>query len=139
VVDPLVAVTARAWDLTVLHVDGTKDGRPVDGRELNSIAGPDHCGWQSAVMLRLRWPLGTVSRTAAEIRQFIRDPRGVIDQDFRVRLAIHIALPPDARATGYRNGELELWLSPSARDSAYLRVGDDVERWPRADPVVACA
>jgi hypothetical protein len=87
VVDPLVAVTARAWDLTVLHVDGTKDGRPVDGREL----------------------------------------------------AIHIALPPDARATGYRNGELELWLSPSARDSAYLRVGDDVERWPRADPVVACA
>src|SRR5690348_1760602 len=29
----------------------TKDGRPVDGRELNSIAGPDHCDWQSAVMM----------------------------------------------------------------------------------------
>jgi hypothetical protein len=52
---------------------------------------------------------------------------------------IHIALPPDARATGYRKGELELWLSASEPDAAYLRVDDDVERWPRANPVVACA
>lgn len=116
----------------------TKDGRPVDGRELNSIAGPDHCGWQSAVLMHLGWPLGTVSQTSAEIHQFIRDPDGVIVRGPRDKLALHIGMPPDARATGYRNGELELWLSPSDPDAAYLRVNDDVERWPRADPVVAC-
>jgi len=117
----------------------TKNGHPVNGRELNSIAGPDHCGWQSAVMMHLGWPLGTISQTSAEIRQFIRDPNGVIDHGLRDKLAIAIDLPPDAEDTGYRNGELELWLRPSDPDAAYLRVGDDVERWPRADPVIACA
>lgn len=117
----------------------TKDGRPVDGQELNSIAGPDHCGWQGAALMHLGWPLGTVSHTSAESRQFIRDPDGVIDQGLRDKLAIAIDLPPDAQDTGYRNGELELWLSPSEPDAGYLRVGEDVERWPRADPVRACA
>jgi hypothetical protein len=116
----------------------TKDGRPVDGQELNSIAGPDHCDWQSAVMMHLGWPLGTVSRTSAEMHQFIRDPGGVIDQGLHDKLAIAVDLPPDARDTGYRHDELELWLSSSDPDAAYLRVRDDVERWPRADPVVAC-
>lgn len=117
----------------------TKDGRAVDGQELNSIAGPDHCDWQSAVIMHLGWPLGTVSRSSAEVRQFIRDPDGVIDPSLRNRLAIAIDLAADATDTGYRNGDLELWLSPSTPDAAYLRVGDDVERWPRADPVIACA
>jgi hypothetical protein len=117
----------------------TRDGRLVDGQELNSIAGPDHCQWQSAVMMHLGWPLGTVSQTSAEIRQLIRDPTGVIDRGLRDKLALAIDLPADAQDTGYRNGELELWLSPSNPDAAYLRVGSDVERWPRAEPVVACA
>ncbi|HZM83162.1 MAG TPA: hypothetical protein VFC19_46210 [Candidatus Limnocylindrales bacterium] len=116
----------------------TKDGRPVDGQELNSIAGPEHCDWQSAVIMHLGWPLGTVSRTSAEIHQFIRDPDGVVGKSLRDKLAIAIDLPHDARDTGYRNGDLELWLSPSDPDAAYLRVRGDVERWPRADPVIAC-
>jgi predicted nucleic acid-binding protein len=33
----------------------------------------------------------------------------------------------------------ELWLSASEPDAAYLRVDEDVERWPRASLVVACA
>ena len=117
----------------------TKDGRAVDGQELNSIAGPDHCEWQSAVVMHLGWPLGTVSRTSAEIHQFIRDPKGAIDPGLRDRLAIAVPLPGDAADTGYRYGDLELWLAPSVPDAAFLKVGDDVERWPRADPVIACA
>ena len=116
----------------------TKDGRPVDGRELNSIAGPDHCGWQSAVMMHLGWPLGTVSQTSDEIRQFIRDPDRVIAYGVGGELSMQVALPADARATGYRMGEVELWLAASEPQAAFVRVGDDVERWPRADPVVAC-
>jgi hypothetical protein len=116
----------------------TKDGHPVDGLELDSIAGPDHCGWQSAVMLHLGWPLGTVARTSDDMRQYIRDPKGVIP-GLRDELAVAIDLPPDAVDTGYRLGELELWLRPSEPAAAYLRAGDDVERWPRADPAIACA
>jgi hypothetical protein len=115
-----------------------RGGRAVVGRELNSIAGPAHCDWQSAVMLYLGWPPGTVSQSIADRRQFIRDPDGVIGFGVRDELAIAIDLPDDARDTGYRSGELELWLAPSDPDAAYLRAGDDVERWPRADPVVAC-
>lgn len=116
----------------------THDGRSVDGQELNSIAGPGHCDWQSAVMLHLGWPLGTVSRTSAEIRQYIRDPEGAIDPALRDRLAIGVALPADAQDTGYRLDTVELWLSPSQPDAAYLRTADDVERWPRAESAIAC-
>ncbi len=88
--------------------------------------------------MHLGWPLGTVSQSSTEIRQFIRDPDGVISYGTGDTLAIAVD-PDDARDTGYRNGELELWLSPSDPDAAYLRAGDNVERWPRADPVVACS
>jgi hypothetical protein len=57
----------------------------------------------------------------------------------RDRLATGIDLPADARDTGYRNGGLQVWLSPPRPDTAYLRAGDDVEGWPRADRVLACA
>lgn len=117
----------------------TKDGRSVGSEELNTIAGPDHCDWQSAVMMHLGWPLGTVSKTADDSRQFIRDPDGVIDTKLRDKLGTGVALPADAKDTSYRHGELELWLSPSEPDAAYLRVGESVEHWPRADPLVACA
>jgi hypothetical protein len=117
----------------------TRAGRPVDGRELNSVAGSDHCGWQSVVMMHLGWPLGTVAESSAEVRQFIRDPDGVIvGWGIRDKLRVAVDLPDDARDTGYRNDDLELWLVPSDPDAAYLRVADDVERWPRADPAVGC-
>lgn len=89
-------------------------------------------------MMHLGWPLGTVSRTSAQTRQFIRDPDDVIGYGVRDRLRIAIDLPADSRDTGYRTGDLELWLSPSDPHAAYLRAGGDVERWPRADPVAAC-
>ncbi|GIH10523.1 hypothetical protein Rhe02_85900 [Rhizocola hellebori] len=116
----------------------TKDGHAVDGRELNTIAGPSHCAWENVVMMHLGWPLGTVSQTSAEARQFIRDPGGILEQGFREKLALHTTLPFDALATGYRSGELQLWLAPSAPESVFLRVGDDVEQWPRAKNMIAC-
>jgi hypothetical protein len=110
----------------------------VDGQELNSIAGPDHCNWQSAVMMHLGWPLGTVSQSTAEIRQFIRDPDGVIGYGVRDKLAIAIDLPDDARDTGYRNGEVELWLSPSDPDAAFLRQEMTSSAGREPIPFVAC-
>jgi hypothetical protein len=117
----------------------TKNGKPVDGRELNSIAGPEHCDWQSVVMMHLDWPLGTVAQNSRESRQFIRDPGGILEQGLREKLALHTTMPLDAAPTGYHLGQLQLWLSPSTPDAVYLRVGDDVERWPRAKDMIACA
>ncbi|MEQ7124254.1 hypothetical protein ABN034_06985 [Actinopolymorpha sp. B11F2] len=117
----------------------TKNGRSVEGTELNSIAGPEHCGWQSAVLLHLGWPPGTVSKTIEGVRQYVRDPKDVLDGGYDKGLRRHITLPDDAADTGYRTGKLQLWLTPSDPDGAYLRVQNDVERWPRADPPVACA
>lgn len=65
--------------------------------------------------------------------------RGVVGDDLRARLRRATRLPADARDTGYRLGDLELSLSPSDPDGVYLRVAGDIERWPRADPPVACA
>jgi hypothetical protein len=58
-------------------------GHPVSGFELNSVAGPRHCDWQQAVMMHVGWPLGTVAKDITQARQYIRDPRGVIDQKYR--------------------------------------------------------
>jgi hypothetical protein len=117
----------------------SRSGHPVDGREVNSIAGPSHCDWQQAVMMHVGWPLGTVSKDMAHARQYIRDPQGVIDQKYRALLGQASVLPPDAVDTGYRLASLELWTAPSDPDSAYLKVADDIERWPPADPPIACA
>lgn len=115
----------------------TRYGEPAGG-EINTIAGPDHCDWQSAVMMHLGWPLGTVSRTSAESRQFIRDPEGVMSVDLQRELRAE-DLPVGAEDTGYRLDGLQLWLSAADPQGAYLVSAVDVERWPRADPMIGCA
>lgn len=115
----------------------TRGGRPVVREEAQAHAGPAHCDWQSATMLVIGWPLGTVSRRVSETRQFVRDPRGVLPRSAG-KPALAVDLPADARDTGYRGGPVELWLAPSDPRGAYLRVGTDVERWPLADPRYTC-
>ena len=90
-------------------------------------------------MLHLGWPVPTVSADATQIRQYIRDPGAVIAPKYRDGLRHPSALPGDATDTGYRHSGLELWLAESDPDGVYLRAGSDVERWPRADPPIACA
>jgi len=46
-----------------------------------------------------------------------------------------VTLPADARATGYRLGAIEIYVSPSDQDEAYVVSPRDAERWPRVDPV----
>ena len=118
----------------------TRDGHPVSPFELNTIAAPEHCGWQSATMLHIGWPPGTVSKTADEARQYIRDPEGVFGPKYRDRLGRNVTLPADARATGYRYGTIEIYVSPSDQnDAIYLVSARDTERWPRSDPMTLCA
>lgn len=117
----------------------SREGREVSSFELVAFAGPDHCGWQSATVLIIGWPLGTVSRTIADARQYVRDPRGAVRTSLRDRFVLRAALPADARPTGYRHGSIELYLSPTDQDEGIYVVGPGgTERWPRDDPPTGC-
>jgi hypothetical protein len=116
------------------------NGRDVGGSELTTIAGPAHCGWQSATMLFIGWPPGTRAETSERSRFYVRDPQGAYGAAYRDRLVLHATLPADANPTGYRLGSIELYLSPSDQDDAiYVVAQSGSERWPRVDPVGLCA
>ena len=138
---PLASV-AIAFDSPPAYpgYEWTRDGKTVPREEIAAIAGPDHCGWQSATFLFIGWPPGTFASTAALARQYVRDPHGAINSSLRQRLAMNIDPPRDARPTGYRLGSIEIYLSPSDQDEAIYVVGPrGAERWPRSEPMPLCA
>jgi hypothetical protein len=118
----------------------SRAGHGVDGEEVRTIAGPDHCGWRSATMLFIGWPPGTAARTADRARMYVRDPQGAYGGDTRDRLVRNATLPADANPTGYRLGPIELYLAPSDQDDGiYVVAPSGTERWPRVDPKRLCA
>jgi len=117
----------------------TRDGRPVSNLELATIAGPDHCRWETATFLFLGWPPGTVAPSGAQARQYIRDPKGVIVGPYHALFERNVRLPNDARPTEYHLGAIQLYFSPSDQDRWIYVVGpSDAERWPRSDPMTLC-
>lgn len=138
---PLGSV-AGVFDRTPPHPGyaWTREGRAVSQFELVTIAGPAHCGWESATFVFIGWPPGTVAPDASGARQYIRDPQGVIDGRYRELLERDVKLPSDAKPTGHRLGAIELYVSPSDDDRwIYVAGPSNVERWPRADPMALCA
>ena len=120
----------------------TKNGAIVPPLIIDAAAGPSPCdGWQSATFLTLGWPLGRRASFSTQARQYVRDPRGVVDPaNLRSHLDLHATLPPDARPTGYFDGGAQLYVAPSNEDVAiYIVEGSTVERWPRSDPMTTCS
>jgi hypothetical protein len=118
----------------------SRDGRSVGEFELTTIAGPSHCGWQSATLMFIGWPVGTAAPTSGSARMYVRDPQGVYDTGIRDRLVRNAKLPSHAKPTGYRLGPIELYLSPTDQDDAiYVVAPSGAERWPRVDPMRLCA
>jgi hypothetical protein len=118
--------------------DGATGGRLV----MVSYDGAAHCDWESVTFLQLAWPPGRVapSDQAGNIRQYLRDPNGVLAELSAPGGFGRTALPADARDTGYRHGAYHLWVSRSDADRFVYVVGPDaVERWPRATQLIACA
>ena len=117
----------------------TRNGKAVPTGELGASGGPNHCDWQSATILTIGWPLGTVSQNAGHSRSYIRDPKGVMGGTYMQRLVKDARLPAATRPTGYKLGSIELYLSPVDQDEAiYLVTPSGAERWPRADPFFGC-
>jgi len=122
------------------------NGRTLVGSEypltIDLKAGPDHCGLQSVQFLDVVFPLGgVVMRYTSDVRQYVWDPDNT--QQFRLEATAvrRVALPPDAKDTGYRYGALRLWTADS--DSAqqiYLEQPDgSFDRWPRSITPILCS
>jgi hypothetical protein len=104
------------------------------GAVVTDIAGPSHCGWESARLLHLTHADGTLDR------QYVRDPLGVLPAGSLLgRYEEGVEPPPDAFDSGYRaEGGLQIWFTES--DTALYVIGPDgTERWPRADEPIGCA
>jgi hypothetical protein len=106
---------------------------------INAITGPDHCEWETGVMMHVGWPLGRDAKDASESHQYFRDPEGVFRQDdFMTSYSEDVQLPDKAKNTGYRTDFMQLWLVPGETKAAYLVFSDHVERWPRSREIIAC-
>lgn len=118
------------------------DGQEIshDTNIINAITGPDHCDWESGVMMHVGWPLGRDAANISESRQYMRDPDKVFPQEsLMTKFEADVELPKTAKYSGYRTDFMELWLEPHDRAAAYLVFADHVERWPRTKETVACA
>ena len=110
------------------------DGEPVpdESDTINAISGPEHCDWDSGVILHFRL------QPRDETRQYFRDPRGVFPQDALLdSFDDDVTLPESTNDTGYRTDFMELWLDPDDGLVAYLVFDDHTERWPRGENI-AC-
>ncbi|MER5428217.1 hypothetical protein [Streptomyces sp. NPDC002588] len=107
-----------------------RSGGRVPTTTLSSHAGAEHCGWRSAHFL------GT--GRGEDYRQYVRDPGGVIAGDLLTSpYDGDVRMPADARDTGYRYKDRQLWLTED-RSTAYVRTSEGVEAWPRAKEPIAC-
>ena len=111
--------------LSTVWLDG--NDRRVNTTVLSEIVGPEHCGWESTIWLRLDGAL------------FIRDPRGVLRANTVGAYEAHATQPRTARSTGYPDAGRIIWRVPTDADSIYVVSTGGVERWPRAtDPMMGC-
>jgi hypothetical protein len=89
-------------------------------------AGSEHCDWDDTTFL-------DVGRVAA----YVRDETGRFSDSTPVAFDADATLPTEARFTGWRDGERELWAEPQVGEagptSVYIVTPSGVERWPRFD------
>lgn len=98
-------------------------------------AGPEHCDWEKTRVLITGDPLGTRYFNEDTTLNYVRDPGGRYGvRAFVTGFRTLDEMPTDAVDTGFRQGNRELWLSPSDPDGAYIWDSGAGERWPKGDP-----
>lgn len=114
--DPAEYDPASEPDLSI-EVWRDEDDNRVPTSIIRSLRGAEHCGWQSATFLRF------------DDRDYLRDPRGVVDVPLVAAFDPDAELPADAVATGYHRAGQTLWLRNDGM-VAYLVDDEQVEAWP---------
>ncbi len=138
--------TLSTFTGTWLGPDGQpaeRDGRSRDMKyELVVFLGPDHCEWQSVAFMHAGWPLGTTVAIGPDqppSRTFLRDAEDVFeDPELQAGLQLDSTLPEGSKNTGFRTGDVELWLGPDEGEE-YLKGPSWVERWPHDPEPPGCA
>ncbi|HEY3334589.1 MAG TPA: hypothetical protein VGK16_05060 [Candidatus Limnocylindrales bacterium] len=113
--------------------DGGGSGRTISSEQLVLLT-QYPCEVGHAAVLNVGRPLGT-SLDPLDRREYVRDPaKEFLAQRWVISPFEGAAtLPLDAADTGWTNGNVDLWISPTELDRAvYIVRGDTVERWPRA-------
>jgi hypothetical protein len=87
------------------------------------------CGPEDDILMGT--PLGVSSQNAVSAARIFGGSEGSVDRDSQ--------LPPSAAATGYRQGEYELWMNSSDDSSLFLVYADHVERWALVANPPGCA
>lgn len=107
-----------------------RDGRRVPLTVISSSAGAAHCDWQDAHFL------GTGEGRDGKL--YARDPHGVLGGEMLLgEYDGDVRMPADARDTGYRLRDWQLWLTDDEK-TAYVRTSDGVEAWPRVKDGMGC-
>jgi hypothetical protein len=130
------------WDVIAYRACPGKEFDPQDGRttdnapwldaaglltnQVTSFAGPGHCGWQSTTWLNVGK------------RVYIRDPLGVLAGHTVGPLLRNAVLPADARPSGFRSGDRELFIGDTDL-FVWIKSSRGVERWPRAGADIGCS
>jgi hypothetical protein len=123
---PASFTDAQGWEIWT-----DAEGNRVPVTEVSSHEGDAHCGWEKAHFL--------ATGQGKKARLYVRDPQGVLDSTvLTTPYDGDVRLPADARDTGYRYGDRQLWLTDST-GTAYVRTRDGVEKWPAAkDEALGC-
>lgn len=109
-----------------------REGRRLPITKVNSSVGSDHCDWQEAHFLSTGW--------GKDGRLYARDPAEVLPpESLTSPYDGDVRMPADARDTGYRYQEQELWLTEKDPTKAYIRTPDGVEAWPEFKDGFGCA
>jgi hypothetical protein len=123
-------------------LDGTDRGEDF-ALGVRVYQGLEHCEWERATFMEVAWPPGSIPTLPyGEVRQFVRDPHGVLDHPpvLRGDFTRDIEPPADAEPTGVRTDEVEIWFGTSNENGLYLRHSDGTfDLWPRAEPRIGCA
>lgn len=93
---------------------------------VRTLIGPVHCGWESMIWLQF------------DGRLYLRDPLGLFADVEAVPYLSDVELPPSAVSTGFTSVGRELFTMADP-DFVWVRIGETVERWPRAPSDIGCA
>lgn len=116
------------------------DGAPVSSEVIEAYSIADECDASGTAVLFVSWPLpGSEADDPPERRQYVRDPAGIFaGAGLLAPYDGGGTLPDGAGFTGYRSGDVQLWIGADSDHYLYLVNGPRVEAWPRVDPEVAC-
>jgi hypothetical protein len=117
-------------DALGIDVWSNRDGDRVPTSTIQSFRGAEHCGWEDTTFL---W-LGEGGRDG----EFYREPSPDMRRFLLTTYAAEVALPPDARDSGFARDGRQLWLAADGSAAYLVGAGGGAERLPASSRPFRC-